>query len=38
MKELLLKYMDTFTSLSEREQQEIVDTIVLEEYRRDLIL
>ncbi|MCM3398708.1 Crp/Fnr family transcriptional regulator [Oceanobacillus profundus] len=32
MKELLLKYMDTFTSLSEREQQEIVDTIVLEEY------
>jgi CRP-like cAMP-binding protein len=32
MKELLLKYMDTFTSLSEREQQEIVDTLVFEEY------
>ena len=34
MKEILLKYMTAFTSLSEKEQQEITEAVVVEEYQK----
>ena len=38
MKEILLKYLSRFTTLSEKEQQAIVEEIVTEEYKKGTIL
>ncbi|MFC8686863.1 Crp/Fnr family transcriptional regulator [Brevibacillus porteri] len=38
MKEILLKYLTRFTTLSEKEQQAIVEEIVTEEYKKGTIL
>ncbi|MED1915138.1 Crp/Fnr family transcriptional regulator [Brevibacillus sp. DP1.3A] len=38
MKEILLKYLTRFTTLSEKEQRAIVDEIVTEEYKKGTIL
>lgn len=38
MREILLKYMTAFTSLSEKEQQEITEAAVVEEYQKGFYL
>ncbi|MFG0214329.1 Crp/Fnr family transcriptional regulator [Brevibacillus porteri] len=38
MKEILLKYLTRFTTLSEKEQQAIIEEIVTEEYKKGTIL
>ncbi|MGG1634418.1 Crp/Fnr family transcriptional regulator [Paenibacillus sp. NRS-1760] len=38
MKSILFKYMTKFTSLSDEEQQAIVDDILIEEYKKGTIL
>jgi len=38
MKSLLFKYMTKFTSLSDEEQQAIVDDILVEEYKKGTVL
>ncbi|QDS35424.1 Crp/Fnr family transcriptional regulator [Brevibacillus brevis] len=38
MKEILLKYLTRFTTLSEKERQAIVEEIVTEEYKKGTIL
>jgi CRP-like cAMP-binding protein len=38
MKSILLKYLSRFTSLSEQEQQAIVEDILMEEYKKGTVL
>lgn len=38
MKEILFKYMTKFTSLNEEEQQAIAQDILIEQYKKGILL